>query len=59
MFLLLDLERDLENDLDFTDFMDLSLKVLLLSVVPFLPIDDFLSDPFVIVLYYLRLSVVF
>lgn len=39
MLMLLDLERDLDNDFDFTDFIDLGLKVLLLSA-PFLVIDD-------------------
>lgn len=59
MLLLLDLERDFENDFDFTDFMDLSLIEVLLLSVPFLPTDDFLCDLFVMVLYYLKLSVVF
>ena len=62
MLMLLDLERDFDNDFVFADLMDLSLKLLLLSVVPFLeilPFDDFFWDLFVMVLCYLRLSVVF
>lgn len=58
VLMLLDLERDLDNDFVFADFIDLSLMELLLSVT-FLPFDDFFRDLFVMVLCYFRLSVVF